>query len=84
MNEPRRVIVGILPGGGAETYVREGQADPVAIAIRAAHAELDAARAADERARAAKAADLSRAKGTRGARATRKLRRALRAFGVSI
>ena len=83
MTETRRIIVGMLPSGG-QVYVRNGQEDPVAIMIREASAELDAARAADERVRLAAIADIERAKNTRKARNTRRLKRALRAFGVSI
>lgn len=83
MNEPRRIIVGVLPTSG-QVYVREGEEDPVAIAIREAGAELDRQRDAEARALAAKAADIARLTNTRGARNMRKLRRALRAFGVSI
>ena len=81
---PRRVIVGLLPSGGAVTYVAEGEEDPVAVMVRRTHAQLDAARAAEERALAAKAADIERAKNTRRGRNVRRLRRALRAFGVTI
>lgn len=79
MNEPRRVIVGLLPTSGV-TYVREGAEDPVAIMIREAGAELDRQRAAEARALAAKVADIERAKNTRRARAMRRLTKAMRMF----
>ena len=77
---PRRsIIVGLLPSGGV-TYVGEGQEDPVAVMIREAGAELDAARAADERARLSAIADVERIKLTRRARAARRFGRALKMF----
>ena len=84
MTETRRIIVGVLPSGGSVTYVGEGQADPVARMIAEAGAELDRQRAVEERARLSAIADIERAKNTRKARNTRRLKRALRAFGVSI
>ena len=79
---PRRtIIVGLLPSADA-VYVAEGAEDPVAIMIREASAELDRQRDAAERAAAAKAADIERARGMRGARNMRRLKRAMRAvFG---
>ena len=79
---PRRIIVGLLPSGGAVTYVAEGEVDPVARMIAQAGAELDRQLAAEVRAAAAKAADIERARGMRGARNMRRLKRAMRAvFG---
>jgi hypothetical protein len=79
MNEPRRIIVGLLPTAGA-TYVGEGQEDPVAVMIREAGAELDRQRAAEERLRLAAIADAARLANTRRARTMRRLNRALKAF----
>ena len=83
MNEPtsrRSIIVGLLPSGGSMTRVPPGQEDPVEIAIRQAHAELDRQRATEERARRAKLADVARAQNTRRARAARRFKRALKVF----
>ena len=74
---PRRIIVGLLPSGGAVTYVAEGEVDPVAIAIREAGAELDRQRAEEERARPPRPPISARLVNTRGARNMRKLRRAM-------
>jgi hypothetical protein len=78
-DEPRRVIVGLIPSGYDSTFV-EGAADPVALLIGEAHAKLDAQRDAEARVLAAKAADIERAKNTRAARAKRRLRQALTLF----
>ncbi len=61
-DEPRRIVVGMLPSGG-EIFI-DGP-DPIAIMLREANARLDAERAEAERARLA--ADIERAKNTRRA-----------------
>jgi hypothetical protein len=78
-NEPRRIFVGHLPTGGV-TYVAPGEADPVVRLIADANARLDAERAAEERKRAAQAADAERMKATRRARVAQRFRRALKMF----
>jgi hypothetical protein len=55
MSEPRRIIIGVIPSGQDVTYVGEGAVDPVAFLIDEANAKLDAERAAEARALAAKA-----------------------------
>jgi len=81
-DEPRRRIieVGVLPSGNDVVYVGEGSTDPIVTMIAAANARLDAERAAEAKALAAKAADIARLQNTRRARAARRFRKALRAF----
>jgi hypothetical protein len=78
-HEPKRIFVGHLPSGGV-TYVAEGEIDPVARLIADANAQLDAERAAEAKALAAKAADVERAKATRAARVTKRFRQAFKLF----
>jgi hypothetical protein len=81
MSEPRRIVVGVLPGGGSVVYA-DG-ADPVVVALRQAHAALDAQRAEEERARLAAIADAARLADTRGARNMRRFKRAMSAMRFS-
>ena len=74
-DEPRRVFVGRLPS--ADTIFVDG-ADPVVAMIAAANARLDAERAAEARALAARAADIARLQNTRRARARRRVEKALK------
>jgi hypothetical protein len=76
-SEPKRIFVGHLPAGGV-TYVAEGEIDPVARLLAAANARLDAERAAEAQALAARAADLERTRRTRSARGLRRLGKALK------
>jgi hypothetical protein len=74
---PRRLIeVGTFPSGYAHTFV-DG-ADPLVIALEAAHAKLDAEAREAERIRLAQIADIERVKNTRRARAAKRLRQALK------
>jgi hypothetical protein len=76
----RRVELGTLPRGYDATYVAEGAADPLAVMLREGHAALDRIRAEEERALAAKAADIARMANTKRARARRYLGKALKMF----
>jgi hypothetical protein len=80
-DEPRRVYVGLVPSGADVIYVGEGAVDPVAIMLREANAKLDAERAAETRALAAKAADIERVRRTKKARVMRHLRKAMTLLG---
>jgi hypothetical protein len=73
----RRVELGTLPRGYDAT---EGAADPLAVMLREGHAALDRIRAEEERALAAKAADIARMANTKRARARRYLGKALKMF----
>jgi hypothetical protein len=79
VDAPRRIFVGYLPSG-ADTFVAEGEVDPVARLLADASARLDREREAEARAQAAKAADIERVKNTRRARAARRFRSALQMF----
>jgi hypothetical protein len=79
-SEPRRIFVGHLPAGGV-TYVAEGEIDPVATLIADASRRLDAERAAEAKALAAKAADIERVRRTKKARVMRHLRKAMTLLG---
>jgi hypothetical protein len=80
--EPRRLIeIGTLPSGYDSTFVSEGGVDPVAVMLRAAEQKLDAERAAEAKALAAKADDAERLRRTKEARVMRRLGKALRAAG---
>jgi hypothetical protein len=75
---PRRIFVGLLPSAGSTVVYSSGSEDPVGVMVREANAKLDAERAAEAKALAAKAADIERAKLTRRARAARRLKRVIR------
>jgi hypothetical protein len=75
-DEPRRVFVGVIPTGADATFFA-GADDPVSAMVREAGRKLDAERAAEAKALAAKAADIERAANTRRARSRRKIRKAL-------
>jgi hypothetical protein len=81
MSEPQRLIeIGTLPSGFDATFIAEGGVDPLAVMIREGNARLDAERAAEAKALAAKAADLERVRNTKRARALRRLTRAFKSF----
>jgi hypothetical protein len=82
-DEPRKIFVGHLPTGGV-TYVADGESDPVARLIADAEAKLDAERAEEARALAAKVADAKRLGDTKRARARRRVEKALKVLARMI
>jgi hypothetical protein len=79
-DEPRLIEIGVLPSGYADTFVADGAIDPITVFLRDADMRLAAERAAAAKMIASKAADVSRGKNTRRARALRRLSRAFHAF----
>jgi hypothetical protein len=80
MNEPpvtRKTLIGVIPMG-QDVHLFGEDIGRAARLLDDANANLDAARAAEAKALAAKFADEARVKLTRRARAARRLKRALR------
>jgi hypothetical protein len=79
---PRRIYIGDIPSGFDATFVAEGAADPLAVMIAEGNAKLDRLAAEERQREAARLADIARLANTRGARAAKRLRHALRLVGI--